>query len=566
MIPEGKVDRAALLLWTSCVKTPFRVSFLVVLGLVTLAAGGARADDLPRYPDKIGVSLEGLGDGARARALVDVAHTLRGWTKPGAGDAVAIDEHGWPLADAQTVLFDIRPYPAWNPPIDDPDAFQPDWSGTYKMSFQGQATVAATGDKGPQLQNQAYDAATNLTTADIVVPKGDGLLFASFTQTKRTPDSPAGSGITKLRVIRPGYAADSKALFTDEYLRALKPFAVLRFMDMLETNRTPGFYGDPGHHALNWADRHVPEDATQQPQGNKYGVAWEYVAELARLTGKDIWINIPIAATDDYVKNLAQLLKQQLPPTCNIYIEHSNEVWNFGFPQYIYNKMAAIDEVKGGHSNLNNDGAADSEVWTHRRHAKRLIEIGNAFRDAFGPEGASRIRPVYASWVISPGPHYEDVLAWVEKTYGPPRNYFYGLAGAAYFNGEKAGPNADVPALLKALRANSDDDVAYRAALQKIADHYGIKNCQYEGGPDVGGGKTENVANRIRALRDPAIKDLILHDARDNWFAHGGDIYIYYDLCAGYSRSGCFGLSEDIVNLKTPQWQAIYELTGAPAP
>ena len=29
-----------------------------------------------------------------------------------------------------------------------------------------------------------------------------------------------------------------------------------------------------------------------------------------------------------------------------IYIEHSNEVWNFGFSQYIWNKLNAIDRVK----------------------------------------------------------------------------------------------------------------------------------------------------------------------------------------------------------------------------
>ena len=85
-------------------------------------------------------------------------------------------------------------------------------------------------------------------------------------------------------------------------------------------------------------------------------------------------------------------------------------------------------------------------------------------------------------------------------------------------------------------------------------------------GPDVGGGKTDNVANRILANRDPGMKDLILHDARDNWFLHGGDLYMYFSLCNSYSRFGCFGLGEDIGNLDTPKWQAIYDLTGAAPP
>ena len=37
---------------------------------------------------------------------------------------------------------------------------------------------------------------------------------------------------------------------------------------------------------------------------------------------------------------------RDLKPQLRVYLEHSNEVWNFGFPQYTYNKLAAIDETK----------------------------------------------------------------------------------------------------------------------------------------------------------------------------------------------------------------------------
>jgi len=548
-------------------KSSGNICFLALIALVGLLGLGTAAQAQKSYADKIGVDLDGIGDGNRAKPFVDLGKTFRGWVEVGGTKRIAeLDEHGWPKSDATTVLFDVRPFGTWKPPVDDPDKYQPDWSGTYKMSFQGQAVMKFVEETRPQVVSQKYDPATNITTADLVVPQGVGLCRVAFTQTKRTADSPAGSGFTNLHVIRPGYGADKPPLFTDEFVHSLKPFAVLRFMDWLDTNHNPGFYGDAGHHVLNWSDRHVPDDATQAVYGNKYGVAWEYVAELAKATGKDVWINIPVAATDDYVKNLAKLLKTQLPPKCNVYIEHSNEVWNFSFPQYVYNKLAAADEVKNGHSVLNNDGSDDKEVWTHRRHAKRLIEIGNTFRETFGPDGASHIRPIYASWVISVKPHYKDVFAWVQKTYGPPKNYFYGLAGAAYYNIDKAPKDADVPTLIKFMRQSSDSMVKQRGELQQLADQYGIKNCQYEIGPDVGGGKPDNIANRILANRDPAMKDLVLHDAIDNWFAHGGDLYMYFAHCGPYSRHGCWGLSEDITNLNTPKWQAIYQLTRTARP
>jgi len=557
---------------SSMTTVPFNLSrqllFLFFLLLPNGALTHALAQNAPAtYAGKIGVDLDSLNDGNRAKPFIDLGKTLRGWTIIGGRDLAPVDEHGWPTADAATVLFDIRPFGTWAPPVDDPDNFRPDWSGTYKISFQGQATLGFVEETQYEVLNQKYDPASNTTTADLVVPKGAGLLCISFKDTKRSSDSSVGSGITHLRVIRPGYSLDTKAIFTDEYLNALKPFAVLRFMDWTATNYAPGFYGDPGHHVLNWADRHTLDDATQSTNhGTKYGAAWEYVAALATATGKDIWINIPVAATDDYVKNLAQLLKQQLPPTTNIYIEHSNEVWNFGFPQYTYNKFAAIDEVKQGGSNLNNDGETNQEVWAQRRHAKRLVEIDSIFRDTFGPSDAARIRPVYASWTISAKSHFENVMSWVDKTYGPPKSYFYALADAAYFGPDKPPRDADVPTLLQSMREKSDSNVKNRKAIQVVADQYGLKHFQYEVGPDVGGGKTENVGNRIESNRDPAMKDLILHDARDNWFAQGGDLYMYFDFCGTYNRFGSWGLSEDINNLNTPKWQAIYELTGTTPP
>jgi hypothetical protein len=540
--------------------TANKMSGLIWLACVWAFLGLGATTWAQTFPDKIGVTLEGLSIGTRSKPFVDLVKTSNPWGQITGSGLAPIDERGWPTSDAVLGLFDIRPVPAWAPPIDDPDAFQADFSGTYNMSFHGQADLSFQ-DTGDQVQNQAFDKGKNLTTAQIVVPKGSGLLVVNFKNTKRTPSSPAGSGVTDVRVFRPGYALDSTAVFTDEFLKSLKPFAVIRCMDWLDTNENPGFYGDAGHHVLEWKNRHTPEDATQLPTAGKYGIAWEYVALLAKATDKDIWINIPVAASDDYVKQLAQLLKDTTPPICNIYIEHSNEVWNFAFPQYIYNKMATTDETTNGQSVLNNDGTKDAEVLAHRRHAKRLVEIGNTFRDVFGSDGAARIRPVYAWWILYPQVS-SDVLGWIEKTYGTPSNYFYGLAGAGYFNIDGAAADASVDDLIKLMRANSDKMRQNQDALKQVADHYGIKLCQYEVGPDTGGGKTDNVANRIRANRDPRMKDLLVHDARDNWFAHGGDLYMFFNECNASSRYGSWGLSEDITNLNTPKWQAIYDLTG----
>ena len=549
------------------VRSPISLTLLLLCSVTTWAGQSRPGQGLQfePHPDKIGIELDGIGDGSRCMPFIDLARTTRPSTKLNSGELVATDSNGWPTADCQSVLFDIRPFPAWNPPIDDPEKFMPDWSGTYHLSLTGQAEIAS-GEGDAKVQNFTYNSATNKTRVDVTIPKGTGLLILKFSHTRRTASSPEGTGFTNLKVLRPGYEENSRQVFTDEYVNALKPFAALRFMDVLATNHNPGYYGDTGHHALEWKDRRLPSDATQVETGNKYGLAWEYIVNLANQTGRDAWINIPIAATDDYVRQLAQFLKGGLKPKIRIYIEHSNEVWNFGFPQYIYNKLAAIDEVKKGGSVLNNDGSQDQEVWTHRRHLKRLHDIAMIFKGVFGSnQMLTRVRPIYASWLISPDAHFKDVLQWGTSVFGEPKSYLYGIAAAAYYSDEKSAKDATPEQVLVAMRKASDENMKFHTQLKPLADQYGLKYTQYEIGPDSGGGRLDNIANRIRANRIPGMRGVVLHDAT-SWFAMGGDMYMYFASPGAYSRYGCWGLSEDIRQLNTPKWQAIYLLTGTPMP
>jgi uncharacterized protein (TIGR03437 family) len=522
-----------------------------------LWAGAAAAQN---FRGQIGVEIEAAGEGSRSRAFVDLGRVFRPWTLPDGATAAPVDANGWPTADAQTVFFDVRPIPAWAPPIDDPARFQPDWSGTYHLSFSGQATLSGYDTSGVSVENQVYDPAANITTADVIVKLGAGVLSMTFTNTKRTATSAAHTGITNLRLIRPGYAAGSTQVYTNEFLDSLAPFSTIRFMSFTATNDS-----DPAYPAVtNWSDRHVMTDATQQSYGAKHGAAWEYAILLANQTGKDIWINIPASATDDYVRQLATLLHARLNPALKIYIEHSNEVWNSLFGQNAYNQAATQAEVQKGGSPLDRDGMGNLNTLVARRHAKRLVEIGNIFKGVYG-DGAinDSVRVVYAWWTIFPD-QYEAVLNWVKQTYGPPSQFFYALAQTHYFSDSQATSNAITAGVLAAMRADSDNGIGNTDALHAVAQTFGLQHVVYEGGPDSGGGSATNVGNRILANRDPGMRDLIEHDMRDNWFGRGGDLYMYFTLSGAYNRYGCWGLTEDIVSLNTVKFQAVQDLVGEP--
>ncbi|SFT14697.1 S-layer homology domain-containing protein [Paenibacillus sp. BC26] len=516
------------------------------------------------YPGQIGVGLEGLG--GRGYEFADAAKTLRQWVKADGSEGVKADANGWPTEDAATVFFDHRPVAAWLNDIDDPTKQFPDISGVYKLSFKGQAVLGNMDASSPfKVENQKYDKKSNTTTADIVLAKGSGLLYMTFTKTN--------GGVSDVKLMRPGYSAGDT--FTKEFLQALQPFGTLRFMDWLSTNNN-----NPAYPAVTeWSDRKLTTDATQLLQDGTHGVAWEYIIALANQTGKDIWINIPVAASDDYVKSLASLLKAKLNPGIKIYVEYSNEVWNDLFTQQAYNKAAAIAEGAKEGSALSkhtmqsyfddpNDGdyTPQKRSWTRHRIAQRLIEIGQQFQTVFGEDALNtRVRPVLSWFAIIPD-QYEDMLNWVSQTYGDPKNYFYAIASAPYFNSSAASDAASTTEVLTAMqedskRFSSPDET--KQELIGLADQYGLKSYTYEGGPDSGGGSTINVENRIAAHRSERMGDLVKYDVGNNFLDQNGDMFMYFTLTSGYNRYGMWGASEDILdNLDTPKYEALTSLLG----
>jgi hypothetical protein len=469
------------------------------------------------------------------------------------GGAAPLDSSGWPTSDARILVFDVRPFGAWAPPEDDPEHYQQDMSGTYKVSFNGTAKLSSYGSPFT-IQNQKYNSATNETALDLIFQKNQGLLIITFSGTT--------GGVNHVKIIRPGYAGDSKT-FRTELIDALCPFSTIRFMDWtLADNSTPAYTNTD--HVTHWSNRKLPADATQGQWGTKKdGVAWEYCIDLCNQTQKDIWINVPVAADDDYVRQLAMLLKNTLHPSLKIYVEYSNEVWNSSFTQFNWNKSAALDEIAKGHSNLNDDGETFGLYLAARRFARRTKEIGEIFGSVFGASSfGSTYRPVLASQIAWTEPILQG-LRFIARQYGPPRNYYYAVAGAPYFGNSNLNRTATVEQVIDSMRANSDNSRKLRNAYHDIAVSYGLPLISYEGGPDVGGGDTTNIANRITASRDTAMGSAVLHDLRDNWFPLGGDLFLYFTLNGNVSRYGCWGALEDLTKPTSPKYLALEQLSGA---
>jgi hypothetical protein len=530
------------------------------------------------------------------------------------------DANGWPTTDGVLVVFDNRPFPAWTGSIDDPAQEQPDCSGWYTMSFNGQAQLSSySGAPVLTFANQTYNSSTNTTTVQVYMPGGptyaDGpaLMQINFINTIRTYGGSTNTGVTNVQVIRPGFTlaqANSTQPFDPVFLNSLQPFAYLRFMDWLGTNTNP-FYGTGADPTIAWNTRSLPTDEFQgigvPIRVGAWGVSWEYVILLANAANKDIWINIPVNATgssdpldpayvaspdtSSYVYNLAYLLKNGdaftgnvgLNSNLHIYIEDSNEVWNDSSAEDWWNTAAAEAEVNMGGSVLNNDGDTNSNDWAARRHIKRMHDIGQIFAGVFGSGSLNnKIRMVYAWWQLDEGTGSgaANALTWFNNNYGAPSNYIYTMAQADYFWAANYNNDTTVDDVLQDLQSGSTgmtDQIQYVQAAYTTTQHWGLQLSTYEGGPntnDNNSGSTTNMAQEIEANRQYAATDdiglgmdlLLENQLRDQWFPYGGNTFGIFQLSGDYNRLGNYGLTDDLCDLQLPKYSAVLNLTGYTPP
>jgi hypothetical protein len=522
------------------------------------------------FPGKIGVGLDGIG--GPALEFPNVTYTATDWQSVANVGNATVDAAGWPTEDFRVVFFDHRPFNAWNNAPDDPLKYVVDQSGTYTLSFKGQANLSSWSDAPIVFQNKQYDANTNVTTVDIVFPPGGGIdsaiighygfLMINFLQTNY---GPGVSGVKEIRLMRPGYQHNSPQLFRTAYINALSPFSTLRMMDFLHTNNSNDAYPS----VQSWNER-------QQAVAPRYtkGAPWETIIALANYTGRDLWINIPVDADSMYVVQLATLMQNTLRPDVKIYIEYSNEVWNGSFSQYQYNYDAVL--LSAEDADIRASTPFDDRRRA-RRVAKQVIKFGHIFENIMGVTVASRtkIRPVFAWQIGGWLPWYDDVLNWINTTYGAPKDFIYGIASAPYFNETGAANNATPQQIVATMSTNSDANVINIQQVAQYANQWQIKHLQYEGGPDNGGGSTINIANRIEANRIQDMKTAVIHNYKDNWFsanANGAapigtnELINYFVMSGKSSRYGCWGATEDINHIQNlsnaPKYDALCTLTG----
>lgn len=291
-------------------------------------------DQNASLPMQVGMNLEGIADWSSAWTFTDMAHTMRTWNSVPLNLStfesqwgstlfdIELDEHGWPTRTYQTVneagQTIIQQYVA---PILTGNVNP---AGIYRAEWDGEATVLLPGviEQGITSEGRNYAILDLVENQDILLTLRDidpTNHFRNFNLWM--PDYNGQSFVGQ--DWQPG---DSFSPFHPLFLERLAPFQALRFMDWMETNETD---------IVTWDDRARLEDATyhggNDPNDFHNGIAPEYMVELSNTLDANPWFNMPHQANDEYVRNFAELVRDTLDPELTIYVEWSNEIWNYAY-------------------------------------------------------------------------------------------------------------------------------------------------------------------------------------------------------------------------------------------
>ena len=291
----------------------------------------------------------------------------------------------------------------------------------------------------------------------------------------------------------------SKSPFLPEFVEFCRPFHCLRFMDWGGINNSieeewasrkrPTFYtqvsgrGDPDA-------RYSPAPTAFQRMYSG-GVAIETMIQLCNELKIDPWFCIPHRATDDYIAQFARLVKERLDPSLKVYVEYSNELWNWSFLQagwMLQSPLAgAMVEAKGGKA------WKDGDRSKGEGHPER---IGALFRRAFAIwerewSGADqkrlvRVCAVQAAWVDAS----KRTVKWCVDNGGAdvvsPAAYF-GADDETYDRWAAAGANLTADQVIADVRNGRDLAREGNSAAKIVgyAKSLGLGYVAYEGGQHI---------------------------------------------------------------------------------
>lgn len=530
----------------------------------------------------LAVGASGIADWSTQMPFIDHFKTARSWSGHLPDQFGGVDHHALQDAgylDAQGWLIEVPPELRMVSALMLTDLPPGDSSaeGRYRLTYDGRGRI--------QLGGRVSNVVTSKNQIEFDFTPGPGYVDVQLRRSDSGDDY-----IRNIRVIKLDHLAAFEAgeIFNPDWLRRLEGFDVIRFMTWMNTNHST---------QSRWSDRPGSDDYTYSLRG----VPTEVMIRLLNQTGMDGWFNMPHMADDDYMRRFARMVRDGLNPDQKAYVELSNEVWNWQFPQATWaNDMAKQRWGENG-------------SWVSY-YAVRAIQMAQIWKQEFGDQADERLVRVISTQTGWIGLEEQILEAgqWMQESPDnpAPATFFDAYAITGYFSG-KLGQSENLPMVrqwlqdsLAAARSEAArlglrgdkrrahvtrhrfDLATQRAAEQlrdgrysgdredtvagnietlwpyhaTIAREHGLDLIMYEGGTHVVGSGP--------AVDDTDLTDFYLHlnyspemgtlysELINGWYAVGGTLFNAFTDVNNPSRWGSWGhlrhLSDD-----NPRWQAL---------
>lgn len=507
---------------------------VVMLGLLPLIARAQQDNAVPLADPSMAMNLSQISDWSPAHPFINLARTARAWEGhlPGQWGGISnqelrdqgyVDDQGWPIAVPDEARF-LASLILVDQPTD-----QTSVAGRYRVTYSG-------------------DAKVNLSLAARVIRRAENEIWFEFPTGATGPvmievsDMDPANPLRDLAIVHerniPAY--ELGAQFNPDFVRRIRDFRVLRFMNWMRTN---------GSTVRTWQE--LPEIGDYTYSG---GVPLQVMVDLANLVGADPWFTLPHLSDDDLIRRYAQSVKDRLDPDLKAYVEFSNELWNFGFAQAKWAQAQA--QERWGRR-------AGGEGWLEFA-GLRAAQVAMIFSDVFGAEADDRLTNVIAVQAASPGRSRAQLEGrnLIDELGGSAAQYFdaYALTGYLWLSMD-SGQTAPT---VRRWMAQGDEDFVFdqlaanlragalRAQISAYwPEHYsfananGLEMIMYEGGTHVIQPYDEPRDDEVIALLNrfnysPQMDALYL-ELLDGWARAGGKLFNPYLAFYTPGRHGAWG-------------------------
>jgi hypothetical protein len=529
------------------------------LALLACTSGAAdvRADRPPR--PSMGTNLDAVSYSTSAQPFLDLFKGTGGWAVPaawgGSSYALDVDSDGWVRSlpatkqkgeGLQTSLLASNPAaPAHT---------------RYVVLYEGEGTISTWHDT--KILSSAPGRLIVQSGA-----AGDIRLTLTDTDPNKT-----GNYVRDIHVVQEKYLPlfEAGLSFNPEWLGRIQDLNTLRFMDWMSSN---SIYDQNGKKVtvdavnaaqIDWEARPKVDDARWL-----HGIPVELMVELSNRTGTDMWVNMPVNASDDYIRGFATYVKEHLRPDLKVHVEFSNEIWNWGFIQTSYAQARAKEMLGAG------SGAVE---WAGMRAA----QTGQIWNDVFGEpatggepgraiivfatqaawHGLERTGLETPNWKDANGKHVRAADYFDEYAIG---GYYYGTIGQASEAAKLLEWSQDpegVSKALSAIRAEINGWVKANYTYHgSIAQKYGLNLVTYEAGPHIAtpASMRENkeLTNWLIELnRRPEFYEFEQSNY-ENFRNAGGSLFLNYGIISTPSKWGSWGALERTDQAHSPRYDAL---------